>query len=125
LLAFSPDINCQLNLVWQATNDLSGAPIATQDTLFSPPTIANGVAYFGVGWPASTTMPTNYRVYAVAETVGTLPLITPGQVLWQSSNLSNTVVTAPMVANGKLFVTSQDGHVYAYGLPAMPKPGTK
>lgn len=89
-----------------------------QDTYLSPPTVANGVAYFGVGYPGKNAVQpfSPYRLYAIAETSGPGGVM-PGQVLWQSNDIAGPFITAPTVVNGKVFATALDGKVRAYGLP--------
>ncbi len=114
LIALRADANCRFGLAWHTADDLNGEPIVSQDTFLSAPTAANGVAYFGVGHAGKGAVApfAPYRVYAVAETGAT-----PGQVLWQSSDIEGPVGTAPIIVNGRLYVVSLDAEVHAYGLP--------
>ncbi|MGA8149723.1 MAG: PQQ-binding-like beta-propeller repeat protein [Terriglobales bacterium] len=81
----------------------------------SPPAFAAGMVYFGLG----------SRVYAVEN------VVTP-QFLWTGTT-GAAVVSSPAVANGVLYISSEDGRLHAYDLtagnmakhfkpPARPKP---
>jgi outer membrane protein assembly factor BamB len=93
MVAFSVGSNCQLTKVW---NDTLG-PNKTPE---SPPTIANGVVYFGDGFGA-----TEYAINAAT-----------GAVLWNSgTQLDDSVYAAPTVVNGTLLVGTWNGTLYAFG----------
>jgi hypothetical protein len=69
--------------------------------------VANGVVYFGS---------LNYKMYALDAKTGTL--------LWSYAT-DYWIVTSPAVADGMVYVGSNDGHVYAFGLPDVgPKKKT-
>jgi outer membrane protein assembly factor BamB len=110
LIAFGIQ-NCQLAKVWQ-TADVATPPTIANNTYLSPPTAANGVVYFGVGGgyapnPSGGSSPPN--VYAISEQTG--------QVLWQTTDITGPVLTAPTVVNGQVFVGTFDNKIVAYGLP--------
>jgi outer membrane protein assembly factor BamB len=66
----------------------------------SPPTVANGVVYYGDG--------SDDRLLAYNAATG--------KKLWGSGSLiTDGIWAAPTVANGELFVGSWDGHLYAFG----------
>ena len=95
LIAFAPQADCTLALVWQrqvGLNDPSSVP--------APPVAANGVVYLATGGGA--------QVFAMDAT--------SGQVLWTSGSLiSKPIFAAPTVVNGQLFVAAYDNKVYAFG----------
>ena len=71
------------------------------DDVVPPPTVANGVVYFGLAG--------NSAVVALDAITGT--------PLWKSgSDIQGAVYGAPMVVNGQLFVGAMDGNLYAFGL---------
>ncbi len=81
----------------------------------SSPTLANGLEYIGIG----------SKVYAVEE------IVTP-VILW-TGTFGNSVTAAPTVANGQVFIASEDFSLYAYDLngstqvvraPERPDPKT-
>jgi hypothetical protein len=116
LIALKQTAPCEFGFAWQSGNDLSGIPIIPNDTTLSPPSVANGVVYFGVTPPTSATGVTaTRRAYAVADQNS--GAASAGQVLWQSQIYGGGVQAAPTVANGRLFVATYDGKVYAYGVP--------
>lgn len=99
--------NCRLALAWQTAN-VTNPPTIVNGTYLSPPTVANGVVYFGVnGAYHEGASPPN--VYAVSEQTG--------RVLWKATNTTGPVLTAPTVVNGQVFVGTFDNKVIAYGLP--------
>jgi len=88
---------------------------STVANVTSTPTIANGVEYFAIG----------SKVYAAEDVV-------TGVVLW-AGTFGNTVAAAPTVANGQVFIASEDFNLYAYDLngntqveraPERPDPKT-
>ncbi len=109
LIALQQTSQCQFGLAWDTSNDMAGNPIIPQDTPLSPPSIANGVVYFA---PVTGN---NVRVYAVADQNG--GGASAGQVLWESQVYGGGVQEAPSIVNGRLFVATYDGKVYAYSLP--------
>jgi outer membrane protein assembly factor BamB len=89
--------------------------VSSVTTTTSTPTIANGVEYIGIG----------LKVYAAED------IVTP-VTLW-TGTFSNNVTAAPTVANGQVFIASQDFNLYAYDLngstqvksaPERPDPKT-
>jgi hypothetical protein len=93
LVALSVRADCTLGLAWQAT-------VGLNTTSVSPPTVANGVVYYGDG-------PDN-KVFAFDAMTG-LPL-------WNSgSTISGPTFAAPTVVNGKLYVGAWDHNLYAFG----------
>ena len=105
LLAFHVQ-GCKLVLAWQTTGK-PNAPAIANFTYLSPPTVANGVAYFGVGgtYQGGSSPP---NVYAISEQTG--------HVLWKSTNITAPVLGPPMVVNGRVFVGTFDNKIVAYGL---------
>jgi outer membrane protein assembly factor BamB len=98
LLAFRTEHpSCRLDPtpVWQEPN--LGRPTKLPNPM-SPPTIANGVVYFGSGQ--------GQTVYAVNATTG--------KVLWHDHlKRSNGIYAAPIVVNGWLYVPTWNG-MYAF-----------
>jgi outer membrane protein assembly factor BamB len=96
LIAFRVRSGCTLDPtpVWQR----SGGP--GYWVSMSPPTVANGVVYYGDGSGDAV------RAYDAAT----------GKKLWGSGSLiTDGIWSAPLVANGRLFVGSWDGNLYAFG----------
>jgi outer membrane protein assembly factor BamB len=84
---------CTLTKSWNTS-------IGTTNTYDSPPTLANGVVYFGNG--------AGNIVYALDATTGA--------ALWNSgTTISGGVFGASVVVNGMLYVPSWDDRVHAYG----------
>lgn len=119
LVALAPNANCQFSTAWSATQDMGGNPMLDQNTFMSPPTVANGVVYFGVGYPPHGTSvpPSPFRVYAVAD--GAVAGAAAGTVLWQSSDIAAPILTAPTVVNKHVYVASYDGKIHAYAVPGL------
>jgi outer membrane protein assembly factor BamB len=69
-------------------------------TFVSPPTVANGVVYYGDG-----RTDTEFAFNAAT-----------GQQLWHSSVITGAVYAAPTMVNGKLLVPAWDHKLYAFGL---------
>jgi outer membrane protein assembly factor BamB len=66
----------------------------------SPPTVANGVVYYGNGF-GNTLL-----AYDAAT----------GARVWDSGSvIGGGIWAAALVANGRLYVGSWDGHLYAFG----------
>ncbi|MGZ3505949.1 MAG: outer membrane protein assembly factor BamB family protein, partial [Vulcanimicrobiaceae bacterium] len=87
--------NCTLFLAWQQTVGTPNASDANE-----APTVANGVVYFGSG---------------LGKQVVAFNALT-GQRLWDSgTTISGPVFAAPTV-DGRLFIGSWDGKLYAFGL---------
>jgi hypothetical protein len=103
-----------LSLVWQTTKYRFGDKLPVGN--MSSPTVANGLAWFGVGIPGAATPP---RLLAVATANG--PSYTAGQVMWQSGPLACFPKTggAPTVVNGQVFITcyGPSTRLYAFALP--------
>ncbi len=96
LIAFQVRNTCLLNNVpvWQRP----GGP--GYWVSMSPPTVANGVVYYGDG--------SGDRLLAYNASTG--------KKLWGSGSLiTDGIWAAPTVANGELFAGSWDGHLYAFG----------
>jgi hypothetical protein len=92
MVAFKVGSDCQLTKVW---NQQIGP-----ETPVSPPTIANGVVYYGDGVGG----------IEYAFNAGT------GAVLWNSgSQMTGSIYTAPTVVNGELLVGTWSGVLYAFG----------
>jgi outer membrane protein assembly factor BamB len=90
-LRVAPD-TCSLTLAWQYE---AGWPWAS----VSPPTVANGVVYYGDG--------PNDHVYAFDAATG--------EKLWDSETLIKAAIyAAPIVVNGRLYVGSWDKKLYAF-----------
>lgn len=93
LVAFTVGADCKLTDRWNKT-------LGPNKTPMSPPTVANGVVYFGDGYGG-----TEHALDA-----------TTGQVLWSSGNdLGGSVYAAPIVVNGKLLVGTWGGRLVAFG----------
>jgi outer membrane protein assembly factor BamB len=83
---------CTFSLAWQQ-------PVGPSPTSVSPPTVANGVVFYGDGFGN-----TEYAFDA-----------TTGQPLWTSrSVIAGALYAAPMVANGQLYVPAWDGRLYVF-----------
>lgn len=94
LVALKAGHNCNLSLAWQRQvppRQLGGA---------APPTVANGVVYFGNGRGN-----TEFALDAAR-----------GRKLWQSTTIAGVVYAPATVVNGMVFVPSYDGHLHAFGL---------
>ncbi len=94
LLALKPSRNCKLSLAWQR----SVGP--KQSAGLPPPTVANGVIYYGDG--------SDHAEFAFDAA--------NGRRLWQSRTIKGGIFAAATVVNGKLFVPSWDDYLYAFGL---------
>ncbi len=93
LLALKPAGNCKLSLAWQRSvgpKESAGLP---------PPTAANGVVYYGDG--------RGHTEFALDAA--------NGRRLWQSRTITGGIFAAATIVNGKLFVPSWDGYLYAFG----------
>jgi outer membrane protein assembly factor BamB len=92
LVAFKVGANCKLSKVWNQT-------IGPQ-TPSSPPTVANGVVYYGDGVGG-----TEYAFNA-----------STGAMLWNSgTQINGSLYAAPTVINGRLLIASWNGNLYAFG----------
>jgi outer membrane protein assembly factor BamB len=95
-LKVGPD--CKLSLAWQ--QNVGPNPVAP-----SPPTVANGVVYYGDGWGNQT-----FAFNALT-----------GQQLWNSgTRIGGPVYDAPSVANGQLFVPAWDRKVHSFDATGRP-----
>ncbi len=95
LLAMQVQPDCTLALGWQQSRGANGYAIP-------PPMVANGVVYFADSF--------NPVAYAFDTTTG--------QELWNSSAWTTLGFAAsPMLVNGVLYVSEDDGTVHAFGLP--------
>jgi outer membrane protein assembly factor BamB len=92
MVAFKILSNCTLGLAWQRTVGPTGDSI-------SPPTVANGVVYYGDGSGDAL----------LAFNAAT------GARLWNSNAIQGSVYAAPTVVDGKVFAAAWDGKVYAFG----------
>lgn len=93
VLALRVGDGCALEVGWESVVGTSG--------ISSPPTIANGVVYYGSGGGS--------QVFALDASTGA--------ELWNSgTTVKGRIAGAPMVVNGRVYVASWDGHVYAFGL---------
>jgi outer membrane protein assembly factor BamB len=92
MVAFKVGSDCQLRTAW---NQQIGPETPT-----SPPSIANGVVYYGDGFGG-----TEYAFNA-----------STGAVLWNSgSQINGSIYAAPTVVNGELLVGAWNGVLYAFG----------
>jgi outer membrane protein assembly factor BamB len=95
LIAFQvkPDCTLDPNPAWSAPNDPGGW------VSMSPPTVANGVVYYGNGF-GNTLL-----AYDAAT----------GAPVWDSGSvIQGGIWAAALVANGRLYAGSWDGHLYAF-----------
>ena len=95
LIAFQvkPDCTLDPSPAWSAPND-PGRWVS-----MSPPTVANGVVYYGNGF-GNTLL-----AYDAAT----------GAPVWDSGSvIQGGIWAAPLVANGRLYAGSWDGHLYAF-----------
>jgi outer membrane protein assembly factor BamB len=94
LVALRVGTDCRLALAWQAT-------VGPNFTADSPPTVAGNVVYFSPSF--------SNRVFAFDATTG--------DMLWDSGHAIRSPVTAaPTVLNGRLYVGSWGGRLFAFGL---------
>lgn len=97
LVALAPQMDCTLSLAWQQTlGPGESSSVEDNDT----PVVANGVVYFADG--------RNNEVYAFDAAGGTM--------LWNSANTIGAPVMAAPTVDGRLFIGSWDGNLYAFGL---------
>ena len=94
LVALKARANCSLSLAWQRTVG------PTKATGLPPPTVANGVVYYGDG-----VRDTEFAFDAAS-----------GRQLWRSSTITGSVYASGTIVNGGLLVPSWDNHLYAFGL---------
>jgi outer membrane protein assembly factor BamB len=97
LVALAPQPDCTLALAWQQTFGVVPAATSSDN---DTPLVANGVVYFADG--------RNNTVDALDAQTGAL--------LWNSGNaIGGPVMSAPVV-DGRLFIGSWNGVLYAFGL---------
>ncbi len=96
LIAFSVQADCTLAVAWEQTFGFSGPPM-------SSPTIANGVVYEADGF--------DHTLWAFnAQT---------GAHLWDSGTTNaDTLLSAPTVVDGTVYVATFDGSIEAFGTGA-------
>jgi outer membrane protein assembly factor BamB len=94
LVALKAKSNCRLSLAWQRTIGLQKA------IGLPPPTVANGVVYYGDG---------------AGDTEAAFEAAT-GRKLWESSTITGSVYAPATVANGRVFVPVWNGKLYAFGV---------
>ena len=94
LVALKAKSNCRLSLAWQRTIGLQKA------IGLPPPSIANGVVYYGDG----------------ADNTEDAFEAATGRELWQSSTITGSVYAPATVVNGRVFVPSWNGKLYAFGV---------
>jgi outer membrane protein assembly factor BamB len=93
MVAFKVGANCRLRKVWNQT-------IGPNKTPASPPTVANGVVYYGDGGGGAE--------HAFNAATGT--------PLWNSGGgIAGSIYAAPTVVNGILLVGAWNGVLYAFG----------
>lgn len=93
MIAFRVNAKCKLKLAWQAAESVTG------DHSVSPPTVANGVVFYGQGY--------ENKEYAYDASIGA--------ILWNSgSGIGGGLYAAPTVINGQLLVPSWDHKLYAF-----------
>ena len=87
-LAIGP--NCTVSVAWQIPIGANGE---------SPAVVAGNVVYAAGG----------SKLYALDASTGA--------ILWNSgTTITGTIIPAPTVVNGRVYVSSRDGHLYAFGL---------
>lgn len=102
LVALHAGADCQLSLAWQQT-------VGPNSTSVSPPTVANGVVYYGDGFGNTE------RAFDAAT----------GAQLWSSgSTIGGGVYAAPTVVDGMLLVPAWDGKLYAFAPSGAGSPPT-
>jgi outer membrane protein assembly factor BamB len=94
MVALKAHRDCNLSLAWQRLRGPTGKNVSV-----SPPTVANGVVYYGNGRG-------NTEYAFDAKT---------GKQLWQKSFAAG-VYAAPTVVNGLVLVPAWDNNLYAFGL---------
>jgi outer membrane protein assembly factor BamB len=93
MVALKAASNCALSLAWQQT-------VGPTPTSVSPPTVANGVVYYGDGGGN-----TEYAFNAAT-----------GQQLWTSgATIGGGLYAAPTIVNGQLIVPAWDNFLYVFG----------
>jgi len=94
LVAFRIRGDCTLVRDWQQ-------PVGIDNDIPPSPTVANGVVYYADA--------SGDRLFAFDAVTG--------KHLWDSgSAIHGALYAAPMVVNGRLYVGSFDGHLYAFGV---------
>jgi outer membrane protein assembly factor BamB len=92
MVALQAGPGCTLVPAWQQS-------VGPNDTNVAPPTVANGVVYYGDG--------TGNQLFAFNAATGTQ--------LWNSGNtITGPIYASPTVVNGKVYVGSWDHKIYAF-----------
>jgi outer membrane protein assembly factor BamB len=99
-----PDPNSHLFAVNESTGSLKWS-VPLRGLTLSSPAVANGVVYVGSGAGGSQ----DGSLYAFDASTGAL--------LWNSPAAATTFDASPAVSDGMVFASTQDGTVYAFGLP--------
>jgi outer membrane protein assembly factor BamB len=93
MVALKAAADCSLSLAWQRR-------VGPNQASVSPPTVANGVVYYGDGYGS-----TEFAFDASKH-----------RVLWTSgATITGGLYAAPTVVNGQLLVPSWDHVLYAFG----------
>jgi outer membrane protein assembly factor BamB len=93
MVALKVGTDCNLTKVWNQA-------VGPNNTPTSPPTVANGVVYYGDGFGGTE--------YAFNASTGAL--------LWNSgAQIAGSIYAAPTVVNGVLIVGAWNGVLYAFG----------
>ncbi len=94
LVALKAGRNCHVSLAWQRQIG------PKQSGAAAPPTVANGVVYFG-----DVKGDTEYAFDAAS-----------GRKLWQSKVITGPIFAPSTIVNGQLLVPSWDDNLYAFGI---------
>jgi outer membrane protein assembly factor BamB len=94
MVALKAGRDCKLSLAWQRVRGPTGSNVSV-----SPPTVANGVVYYGDG-RGNTEFAFNAKT---------------GRPLW-SRKFRAGLYAAPTAVNGMLLVPAWDDHLYAFGV---------
>ena len=84
---------CHLTPAWNK-------PLGTPEGTVSPPSVANGVVYYGDGLGDE-----EFAVDAAS-----------GKLLWSDASFGGPLFAPPTIVNGELLVASWDDYLYAFGL---------
>jgi outer membrane protein assembly factor BamB len=114
LVAFTVTAGCTLQLAWQETV----GPKQVRDGPPAPPTVANGVVYYADGPGSGTCSPVGNSNCTPTSDFYAFNAVT-GAMLFHAT-LPGPLFTPPVVVNGRVYLTSWNGHgpgiVYAFGL---------